>query len=277
MLKKVRRHFLQCKSFSAAPGSVCLQEPVPHLCVSVYKSFSAEPGSVCLQEPVPHSCVSVYKSFSAAPRSVCLQEPVLYSCVSVYKSFSAAPRSVCLQEPMPHLCVSVYKSFSAAPGSVWLQEPVPHLCVSVYKSFSAAPGSVWFVRVCLQELWLFTWTCLSTRDLCCTWTSLPTRACAATMRVCLQESSSCCTCRCTVYTFFSLFSVCFETGLKLVLVVSIYVRNTETNRNKPKQSETDWVSVLFGFKPKIFFVCFEDTLVTPIKTPYVTKWCLLWN
>jgi hypothetical protein len=142
---------------------------------------------------------------------VCLQEPVLhlqYACSST----SAFCRTwTCLSS---RAC--------AAPVRVCLQE----LCT--------APE-----RVCLQEC--CTCACLSRRDLCCTWTCLPTRACAATMHVCLQEHSPFCACRCTlVYTFlFGLFSVCFETDM-FVSVVSIYVQNTETNRNKPKK-------VFFGF------------------------------
>ncbi len=57
----------------AAPERVCLQEPVLHRCVSVYKSLCctgaclstracATPVRVCLQEPVLHLCLSVYKN-----------------------------------------------------------------------------------------------------------------------------------------------------------------------------------------------------------------------
>jgi hypothetical protein len=63
-------------------------------------------------------------------------------------------------------------------------------------------------------------------------------------------------------------SVFFETDL-FVSVVSIRVRNTETNRkihflvsrNKPKNNRNRLCFGSFRFKPKIFFVCFEDTLL----------------
>ncbi len=67
--------------------------------------------------------------------------------------------------------------------------------------------------------------------------------------------------------FFLFVSVFFETGL-FVSVVSIRVRNTETNRkvnflvsrNKPKNNRNRLCFGSFRFKPKLFFVCFEDTL-----------------
>ncbi len=76
---------------------------------------------------------------------------------------------------------------------------------------------------------------------------------------------------------FRVFSVCYETDL-FVSVVSIKVRNTETNRiffflvtrNKPKQTQNRSCFGLFRFEPKFIFVCFEDTLVwstSPIFIP----------
>ncbi len=62
----------------AAPVRVYLQEPVLHLCMSVYKSF------------VLHLDMSVYKSL-AAPVLVCLHARALCC--------TAAPGRVCLQEP----------------------------------------------------------------------------------------------------------------------------------------------------------------------------------
>ncbi len=67
---------------------------------------------------------------------------------------------------------------------------------------------------------------------------------------------------------FRIVSVCYETDL-FVSVVSIKVRNTETNRNilflvsrnKPKQTRNRSCFGLFRFEPKYFFVCFEDTLL----------------
>ncbi len=68
---------------------------------------------------------------------------------------------------------------------------------------------------------------------------------------------------------FPFVSVCYETNL-FVSVVSIQVRNTETNqnffflvsRNKLKQTQNRSCFGLFQFEPKFIFVCFEDTLVT---------------
>ncbi len=67
---------------------------------------------------------------------------------------------------------------------------------------------------------------------------------------------------------FRFVSVWYETVL-FVSVVSIQVRNTETNRNflllvsrnKPKQTRNRSCFGLFRFEPKFIFVCFEDTLV----------------
>ncbi len=67
---------------------------------------------------------------------------------------------------------------------------------------------------------------------------------------------------------FWIVSVRFETVL-FVSVVSIKVRNTETNRkffllvsrNKPKQTRNRSCFGLFRFEPKIFFFYFEDTLL----------------
>jgi len=66
---------------------------------------------------------------------------------------------------------------------------------------------------------------------------------------------------------FRIVSVCYETDL-FVSVVSIKVRNTETNRNilflvsrnKPKQTRNRSCFGLFRFEPKYFFFHFEDTL-----------------
>jgi hypothetical protein len=66
---------------------------------------------------------------------------------------------------------------------------------------------------------------------------------------------------------FLFFSVCFETGL-FVSVVLKRVKNTETNRNKkflvlrnkPKIDRNRLSFGLFRFEPTNFFVCFENTL-----------------
>ncbi len=60
----------------------------------------------------------------------------------------------------------------------------------------------------------------------------------------------------------------FFRKFRVVSVVSIQVRNTETNRiflflvlrNKPKQTRNRSCFGLFRFEPKFIFVCFEDTL-----------------
>ncbi len=71
--------------------------------------------------------------------------------------------------------------------------------------------------------------------------------------------------------FFGIFSVCFGLFKKVlfVSVVSIPVRNTETNRkfffvsrNKPKNNRNRLSFGLFRFEPKKNFDRFEDTLGT---------------
>jgi hypothetical protein len=70
-----------------------------------------------------------------------------------------------------------------------------------------------------------------------------------------------------VYKIFSrLVAICSETGL-FVSIISVKVQNTKTNRNKPKiigfmkQTKKQPKQFEFRFEPKIFFVCFEDTLL----------------
>jgi hypothetical protein len=75
----------------------------------------------------------------------------------------------------------------------------------------------------------------------------------------------------TQFTNFFVCFVFFETVL-FVSVVSIRVRNTETNRkivflvsrNKPKNNRNRLCFGSFRFKPKIYFVCFEDTLTSTV-------------
>jgi hypothetical protein len=70
----------------------------------------------------------------------------------------------------------------------------------------------------------------------------------------------------------SFFSICFETDLfvSVLSVVSIWIRNTETNgtenfclvsRNKPKINGNRWALVCFGSNRKYIFVCFVENLV----------------
>ncbi len=76
---------------------------------------------------------------------------------------------------------------------------------------------------------------------------------------------------------FWIVSVRFETVL-FVSVVSIKVRNTETNRNffflvsrnEPKQTRNRSCFGLFRFEPKIFFFHFEDTLPPTLECGEVT-------
>ncbi len=113
--------------------------------------------------------------------------------------------------------------------------------------------------VCLQEP-CCSCACLSihARALCCT---------AAPGRVCLQEPSQCCICRCVQSTRKILWfvTVCFKTGM-LVTVVSIHVRNTETNWSKQKNhfylfretkrktTETDWVRLFTIQAENVFYL-----------------------
>ncbi len=107
--------------------------------------------------------------------------------------------------------------------TVCLQEPVLHLDVSIYTGFCATPAclstrALCFTRTCLTiRVLCCTWMCLPTRALCCTWTCLSARIfaapvriylqelCDAPGRVCQQERSPDCNCRCSVENLFRLF------------------------------------------------------------------------
>ncbi len=207
-----------------------------------------------------------------------VQQSVLSPEVSVLQQLVLHLYPIPVQE-QPVLCQKMAYSSLWCTWTVCLQEPVLHRDVSVYKSFCV------HLR-CLSSL-CCTYSCPSIRALCCTWKCLSSRACAAFVhfclpelcsapvlvcslqefctapgRVCLQECSVCYTWRSTVYKFFLFVSVFFETGL-FVSVVSIRVRNTETNRKiifwfhetNRKTTETDCVSVLFVSNRKyILFV-----------------------
>ncbi len=80
----------------AAPGRVCLQEPLLPLYVSFYMSFCSEPG-------VHVGCLSFRAC--AALVSFCLHE------------LFAAPGRVCLQEPLLPLYVSFYMSCCSESGA----------------------------------------------------------------------------------------------------------------------------------------------------------------
>jgi hypothetical protein len=134
------------------------QQPV--LCQKMACSSLWCTWTVCLQEPVLHRDVSVYKSFCvhlrclsnmcracAALMRVCLQE-----------LFCSPEVSVDYIEPVLHLFLYVYKSF------------VQHLEVSIFKSLCCicaflSTRALFCICACMQF----------TRVLCCTWTCLPTR------------------------------------------------------------------------------------------------------
>ncbi len=156
------------------------------------------------------------------------------------------------------------------------------VCKSLYISWPCLFTWAFVLHlVCLSTRALCcTLMCLPTRALCCTWTCLSTRTfsvpvrvclqqlCDAPRRVCLQEYRQHWNCRCSVIKIFWFVSLYFETDM-FISVISIHVRNTETNRksyflvswNKPKHNRNRLSFGSFRFEPKIFFVCFEDTLV----------------
>jgi hypothetical protein len=74
--------------------------------VSVYKSVCVAPGRVCLQEPVLHLCGSVYNSLCCtcvrlSTRTLCCT----WTCLS--STACTAPGRVCLQQPVLHMeCLS---------------------------------------------------------------------------------------------------------------------------------------------------------------------------
>jgi hypothetical protein len=111
--------------------TVCLQEPVLHLDVSIYTGFCATPG------------VSVYKAARANGR-VCLQEPCAAPGCVCLQELCATPGRVCLQKPLLHLCVSAC-----------LQELCDGLEVSVYYSPRCncrcwVVKKNWFVSICFK-------------------------------------------------------------------------------------------------------------------------------
>jgi hypothetical protein len=72
--------------------------------------------TVCLQEPVLHLDVSIYTGFCATPaclstRALCFTRTCLPTKCVCLQELCAAPGRACLHEFLLHLCVSVYKSF----------------------------------------------------------------------------------------------------------------------------------------------------------------------
>ena len=201
------------RNFAPAPWAL--------LCVS-----STVQQSVLSSEMSAAACASPGRICSTAACAACARRWPTAACgapgLSVYKSQCCT--ETCLStrafvctwgvcrlciEPVLHLRVSVYK------------RSVLHLEVSVFKSMCCSCACLSTRALCC------TCACVSTRVLCCTWTCLPTRV--------VEEHS--------LQHLLVSVSVFFETGL-FVSVVSIRVRNTETNRkliflvlqNKPKNN-----------------------------------------
>jgi hypothetical protein len=71
----------------AASKCVCLQMPVLHLYMSVYKSFCAASIRVCLQDPLLHLDMCVFESFYAATRCIVYKSLCCTWIWMVYKGF----------------------------------------------------------------------------------------------------------------------------------------------------------------------------------------------
>jgi hypothetical protein len=188
-----------------------------------------------------HICVSLLQYSSLYCPRRCLSPAA--ACASPGRICSTAACAVPedgLKQLVVHLdCLS--SKASAAPRRVCPQElscapevsvdyiePVLHLFLSVYKSFVQHLEVSVFKSLCCICAFLSTralfciCACLqSTRVLCCTWTCLPTRV---QWRLYLAEHS-----------------------LQKIFVCFVFFRNRYVGS--------------FRFKPKIFFVCFEDTLL----------------
>ncbi len=213
----------------------------------------------------------------AVPRLVCVSVPVVCTpgvvcpaaaCASSGRICSTAG---CEMPGGVWLCctwtVSLHKP--AAPGNVCLQELLCALGVSIHKSLCctcACPSTRAFVLhldVSVYNVLFCTCACLSTIDLFCTLACLSTGVSAAPWRICLQEPSPSCTCKCTlhkctVYNLLGLFQlvskyICLFQLFRYMFNISKqtdFVWFREINR---KTSGTVWVSVVF--------VCFENSLV----------------
>jgi hypothetical protein len=229
----------------AAPGRVCIQEPVLQSMCWTCACLSTEAfcctwtclhTRACPSDHVLHLCMSVYRSFLlhldvSVYKSLCfracaalvhvrLQKLLLHLDVSANKSLcctSARLSTEAFAAPGRGrgrafmLDVSIYKSFCAQPGRVCLSKPVLHLCMSVYKSFVLHLDMSAYKSPAHNYPWFV--------------------------------------------------SVCLES--MLVSVVSIHVRNTETETirndyllvswNKPEiTTETNWVLVLLCLNRKYF-------------------------
>jgi hypothetical protein len=213
----------------AVPGRAFLQEPLLHLCMSVYRSF------------LLHLDVSVYKILCYHYVCPSTRAFMLHLDVSVYKILSSPHACPSLRAFVLNLDVSVYKGLC-----------YPYVCpLSIYTCFCASSGRVCLqdscatlMRVRLQELLCSTWTCLSSRALCCTWTCLPTRAIFGLFQFVSKE-----------VCWFRLYRYRFVTPKLKQIEIIIFV-----HEKKPKNNRNRFSFGSFMFKPKIFFVCFEDTL-----------------
>ncbi len=136
--------------------------------------------------------------------------------------------SACLQELLYGIRRVCLQNLLRTPGRVCLQEPVlHHLSVSACNGFCAAPWCVLLKEPVLHSCVSVT---QSTRALGSNWTCLPTRVQPLMLSWWMFESPK-------------------------------KTKQTEKcvfwfHETKEKTSKTDWVSVLFMFKPKIFDVCF---------------------
>jgi hypothetical protein len=145
--------------------TVCLQNPVQLLEVSIYNGFFASPG------------VSVYKSLCCNDACPSTKAFELHLDVSLFKRVCCT--CACLS--IIALCFTCtclpYKSF------------VLHLDVSVFKKMCCTCTCLSSRAMCCTCTCLPTrgLCCTWTRALCCTWTFLSIRACTAPVGVCLQE------------------------------------------------------------------------------------------
>jgi hypothetical protein len=154
-----------------------------------------------LWQPVLYLDVSVLHSTvaCAAPTSVCSTA----ACAALERISSTAGCAV-----LGRVCVSVTAlSILEVSGlqllvlqlNIFVQQQ-PALCQEMYGLQSLSLCCTWtclstsaFVLhlACLSTR-VLNWTCLPERALCCTMTCLSTKACAAPVRVCLQESITSC-------------------------------------------------------------------------------------
>ncbi len=136
-----------------------------------------------LQQPVLPSYVS------ALQQSVLSLDRYACHCTAVCTPEDVWPAAACASPWKYMFNSSLFCASSLCyTWTISLHEHVLHLDVSVYWRFC--------VRLTLVSVFkslCCTCVCLTTRASCCIWTFQSTRACAAPVRVCLQELM-CCTC-----------------------------------------------------------------------------------